>query len=420
MGLVSHLKSQSGGGPGPNPRDTFWLREPFFAARTDSGEVVSVEQALGLDAVWAAVRARAWGVGQLELRSYRRVGLYDREPADNAPIARVLFEPNREQSDMDCYSLISTHLNTWGNSYVGKTFELLRPTVVRELWPWHPMFVRVARKNGEKLFYLTDPETGEEDQTPYTRSEFIHVMGFSLDGLTGLSPISMAREGLGEMRARQRFAQRLWKNNAIPPLVLQTDGEIGAVGRRQLERDWNRKYRGVKNAGRVAVLEQGLKAQPLSLPLGDAQFVEQEQASVQRIARWFSLSPSRIGGSSGDSMTYKNVDSEFLRHLVFDLQPELVLIEKAFAQDRDCFPRRPGDARPEIFPAFDTHAFLRSDIKTQAETDAIANGGRAWELPSEQRRRRNMTPAPELDDPERNPSRGAPASVPSSADGGSR
>src|SRR5437660_551533 len=104
MGFVSRLKASSGGGPGPNPRETFWLRQPFLEARTDAGEVITVDEALTLDAVWAAIRARAWGVGQLELRTFRRIGQddEDREAANDAPIARVLFEPNREHSDMNC------------------------------------------------------------------------------------------------------------------------------------------------------------------------------------------------------------------------------------------------------------------------------------------------------------------------------
>jgi HK97 family phage portal protein len=404
MGLVRTL-AQSG--PGPNPRTTTWLRYPFFSARTESGEEVTVEDALTLDVVWSAIRLRSWGVGQLPLLNYRRNGdEFDREP--RTPTARVLLKPNREHTSINCWGLVSTHLNSWGNAYVGKTFELLRPDVVKELWPWHPKFVRPARENGVKLFYLTDPETLIEDPTPYTAKDFIHVLGFSIDGLQGLSPIGVARESLGGMRARQRKANRDWRENNVPAGIVTTDSELDRGVRRRLERDWNRKYRGLRGR-RTAFLEKGLKFQAVSLPPADAQFIESEQFAVQQAARWFNLSAGMLNGSSGDPMLYKNLEGLLLRHLIVDLQPELVTIEQAIAADPDLYPQRPGDFEPELFPEFKTGAYLRADTRGRFEAFAIANGGRAIMRPSEQRRELNLPADPELDDWTLNPIAGVAA-----------
>jgi hypothetical protein len=84
MGLVSRMAQAS---PGPNPRTTSWLRYPFFAARTESGETMTVEDALTLDVVWSAVRLRAWGVGQLRLLNYHRLGGEERRSERNTPSA---------------------------------------------------------------------------------------------------------------------------------------------------------------------------------------------------------------------------------------------------------------------------------------------------------------------------------------------
>lgn len=400
MALVRRL--QQGIGPGPNPETTFRYRYPFWSGFTQAGESISVEDALQLDTVWAAIRARAMDVGQLPLLNYKRLADGERE-LSQSPTARVLGEPNREHSSMNCWSLVSTHLNSWGNGYVGKTFELLRPTVVKELWPWHPKYARLARKDGEKLIYLRDPETGKEDPVPYTRKEFIHVMGFSLDGLEGLSPISMARQQLGASRARQRFANRLWADGGIPSGLLSTSEELGPQAKRRIERDWNRRHR---KRRLTAVLENGMKYQALQLPPADAQFIETENHSVQQIARWFNMPPSRIYGTVGDSMTYKTVEGEFIRYMVFGLQPELVLIEQAVAHDDDLFPRRLGMAYRDEFPEFQAAAMLRSDQKSKNESYSIANGGRAWMLPSEQRRLDNLPPEPSLDDHATNPPKG--------------
>jgi HK97 family phage portal protein len=400
MAFVRRL--QQGIGPGPNPETTSRYRYPFWAAFTDAGETVSVEKALELDTVWAAVRARSFDVGQLPLIGYKRLDADERE-LSLSPVARVLREPNREHSAMNCWGLVSTHLNTWGNFYVGKTFELLRPDVIKELWPWHPKYTRLARKGGEKLIYLSDPETGKEDPTPYTRKEFIHGMGFSLDGLEGLSPIAMARHGIGADRARQRFANRFWRDGAVPSGFLTTKDELGRPAQRRIERDWNRRHR---RRRLTAVLESGMTYQALSMPLADAQFIESEQHSVEKIARWFNMPPSRIFGTVGDSMTYKTVEGEFVRYMVFGLQPELAMIEQALGHDDDLFPRRPGMPWRDEFPEFKAAALLRSDQKSKNEAYSIANGGRAWMLPSEQRRLENLPPITEIDDHATNPPKG--------------
>jgi HK97 family phage portal protein len=384
----------------PRPaRDTTWFRETFFSGRTESVEVITVEDALGIDAVWAAVRVRAWGVGKLPLLNYRRIGPSQGELLDAGPAARVFARPNPEQAPMNFFGLLGTHLNTWGDSFVAKEFELLRPNVVRHLWPWHPKHVRVARKNGEKLFYLSDPESGVEDPDPYTQSEFIHVMGLSLDGLRGLSPIGQARESLGTMRARERSANRFWRDGAIPSGLLSTDKELEPPAVRRLERDWNRKYKGKR---RTAVLESGLKYQPLMLPLEDAQFVESEELSVRKVARWFDLPPSAIAGSTGDSMTYKTVEGDLLR-LLSHLHSDLALIEQAFGHDLDLYPIKPGQARSAEYPEFDVTKMLRTDAKTRAEYLSLATGGRAWMHPSEARVVDKLSADETLDDLTTNP-----------------
>lgn len=412
MGLVNRMKQAS---PGPNPSTTTWLRYPFFAAKTESGEVITVEDALTLDVVWSAIRLRAWGVGQLRLFNYRRLDGEQRRVEPNSPAYKVLRRPNREHTSMNCWSLVSTHLNSWGNAYVGKTFELLRPNVVKELWPWHPKFVRPARENGQKLFYLTDPETLLEDPQPYTSKDFIHVLGFSIDGLQGLSPIGMARESLGGMRARQRHANRGWRDNAIPTGILSTKGELDRGVRRRVERDWNRKYRGLRGS-RTAVLEQGLQFQAVQLPLADQQFIESEQLSIQQGGRWFNLSASMLNGSSGDPMTYKNLEGLVLRHLIIDLQPELELIEQAISADQDLYPILHGETEAREFAEFRMRDMLRADVRGQFEAFAIANGGRAIMRPSEQRAELGLEPDDELDDWNINPPGGGVRAKPGASE----
>jgi phage portal protein BeeE len=135
----------------------------------------------------------------------------------------------------------------------------------------------------------------------------------------------------------------------------------------------------------------------------DAEFIASGNHSVQKIARWFGVWPSMIGGASADTMTYKNLEGEALRFLMFSMSPEWSLIEQTLEGDPDLFPMRPGDVEPQFFPKFKRADFLEVDPLTAAKVDALATAGRLWELPSEIRKKRQLPPDPRVDDPTFNP-----------------
>lgn len=405
MGLVRRLQAAS---PiGPNPLDSL-NRYPFFGAATHSGKTVTVDRALHLDTVWQCIRLRSWATLQTPLRVYERLADDNSQPARGHRMTKLLYRPNPEMVRANLLGLTSSHLNAQGNSYWGKSFSgVISPVdgheLVDELWPIPASCVRVVREGGVKHFYVTDADTGREHPEPFTSREIVHFMGFSMDGLTGLSPIGYARETIGAGLAMDHFLNVFWKNSGVPPLVLLSDQELSDTARKRMRRDWDRVQRGFRNAWRTAILEQGVKPHPLSLSLPDAEFVANGQHSEQKICRWFGIWPSMIGATSGDSMTYKNLEGEALRFLMFSMNPEWSLIEETVSGDPDFFPMRLGDVEPTHFTKFKRDDFLEVDPLTRAKIDDIAVAGRAWEHPSEVRARRHLTPDPRLDDPAYNP-----------------
>jgi HK97 family phage portal protein len=411
MPLVRKLQA----GPiGPNPFDSL-IRQPFFSARSQAGKTVTVDSALRFDAVWACVRRRAETTGMMPLRVYERLADDEQQPARNQRVIKLLRKPNREHNRMNAFSLISTHVNSWGNGFFGKEFtRIAGKDVVTGLWPIPAGYVRITREGGIKYFWVRDSDTGREYPDPFTDREITHFMGFSTDGLTGLSPVSYARESIGAGLAMDHFLNSFWKNSGVPPLVLSSEQQLTPAARKRMRRDWDRVQRGFRNAWRTAILEQGVKATPLSMPLKDAEFIATGDHNVQKICRWFGMWPSMIGAASSDAMTYKNLEGESLRFLMFTMNPEWSLIEQTLEADPDIFPLRPGDMEPQFFPEFERSKFLQVDPLTQNKVDAISTGGRGWKKPSEIRKARHLKPDSTIDSLIENP----PASVPSEGSGG--
>jgi HK97 family phage portal protein len=220
-------------------------------------------------------------------------------------------------------------------------------------------------------------------------------MGMSLDGIRGLSPVSLARQAFGAGLALDEYANHFWSNSGIPGLAViepERSSEVGEDARDRRERRWQKKFRGSRRSNKVVFLEHGSTIQPISLPLKDAQFIEQQKWGVQQAARVFRVPMSLIAGESVDSsLTYRTVEGDAIHFLTHSVQPWLVRIEQALMRHKDVFPRR------SLFAAFRTEALLRSDIKTRSEADHRATGGRAWKKPSEVRQSWGLSPDTSLD-----------------------
>ena len=381
MNLVARLID----GATRGPEDTLAFREAFVGARASTGERVSIDRAMHLGPVFAAVQLRSRSVGKLPLKTYRRIPTGGRAEAWQEPVYALLHdEPNPEMSGVNLWSLVETHLSTWGNAYVGKEMTGGRVTA---LWPMYPeRMEQVYREGGVKRFRYRR-ESG--DLAEYTGADLLHFMGISLDGLTGMSPIGYAREAIAAGLAAEVFAGSFFENSAVPRGVIKVPGELDNEATERLAASWNAAHRGRKNMHKVAVLEGGAEFLPISMPLEDAQFVEQAKLSVQQVARILGVPPELIGGDSGGSLTYSTVEGQSLHFLTHGLSWDLALIEQTLARDRALFPAGPR----AIYPEFLADAMLRTDMKTQAEVDAQAlDPVKGWMSRAEVRARRNLPP----------------------------
>lgn len=375
-----------------DPDTILWL-QAFFGRGTTTGKTVTVERAVGIPTVWSCLRLLTDAIGSMPLETFDRTTGGGRTEAFSSPMWRLLRDrPNPEMTGTLLWRLVLLHLNTWGNAYIGKTFY---GNDVVELWPIRPDRVRVARTRGVKEFYLRDA-WGRELATPYTTADLIHIQGISFDGVMGISPIEAAREAFGLGLALEEYTNKFFANGAVPRVVLQKkEGTLSGDAAARLGADWKSRYGGSKNAHATAVLEEGLEAKVLSFPLKDLQFVEQMQWGAADAARVFRVPLTKLGIPSGDSMTYRTVDSDSIDFVTFSMLGWTTLIEQAILHDDDLFPVKPN--RPSQFAAFKLRELFRADLKSQGEYFERATGGRAWLHPSEARAETGYKPDAALD-----------------------
>lgn len=375
-----------------------WLIEALtHGGETYSGKVVTPESSVGLVPVWSAVSLISGAVAQLPLIVYRRGENGSRERAEDTRQWELLHgAPNKEMASDELFELLTGHLLLWGNAFLAKMRG--GDGRVAELWPIKPSRVQVGRIDGEKVFTV-------DGKGPYSDYDILHMRGLGFDGVVGLSPIQQARQVLGNALALDEFQGRFWANGTMLSGFLRHPNTLSQEAAERLATSWRARFSGVSNAGKLVVLEEDMEWQAAGMPLQDAQFIDTAKLSDLRVAQLYLIPPQYLGAPTGDSMTYKNIESEGIDLVRRCVGRWLVRIENSLLRDDSVFPKSLN-----LFPEFLVDALMRADAKTRAETYQIATGNRAWMHPgSEVRPRENLSPDDSFD---ARPSASAPAPRP--------
>lgn len=324
-----------------------------------TGERLSVDRALGLADVFACVRVLAESAASLPLHTYRRTDA-GRERVTTGRLAALLERPAPAVTTANLVGTLMAHLTTWGNGYLAKYRD--ENGVIEQLGLLDPARVQVRIERGTPVYTLTR----DRGVTEHGPADVLHVRApLSTDGIVGLAPVRVVREALTLADALAVQARTFAKNAARPSGILKLAGRATPEQARALRDVFGAGHGGPDRAGNIAVLEGEVDWRPLSVPLQDAQFVEQRQLSTAEVARIFRVPPWMIGAPAGDSLTYSNTEQQAAAFVTFSLRPWLVAIEQALSADRDL---APGG----LYAEFVLDALLRGDSKTRAEVYAMA------------------------------------------------
>jgi HK97 family phage portal protein len=360
-----------------DPEDARWWGgvNPVSVA----GPVVNAETALKASAVYACVALIAETLAAMPLITYRRLANGDRERVPNHPLYSVLHDqPNRDQTAFEYWEMMVGHAMMRGNGYARKVPGPKGP--VDQLVPMHPDRVTAERGMTGVLRYRIRNEDGTEEVL--NQEDVFHLKGKSSDGITGVSVLTYARDSIGMALATEEYGGRLFSQGTRLSGVLQTEQKLDKPVQQRLKASWESTYSGLKNAHRVAVLEQGLKWQQLGMTNEDAQFLDTRSFQVVDIARWFRVPPHMIGETSKATSWGTGIEQMSIGFVVYTLLSWMTRIQQAVRRDLII-------ATDQYFAEFLVDALLRGDIKSRYEAYNIGRNG-GWLSVNDIRRAENM------------------------------
>ncbi len=358
----------------------------------DSGVAVNSFTSMSHVAVMACVSILAEDLAKIPLDICRHNTKGGREVATDSYLHGLMRNPNDWQTAFEWKEMMQSALVLRGNAYSVAVRDFRGR--VQYLVPVHPDRVALwEAPTGEYFYFVTrnglhDMAVLAEVPIMVPSEDVLHLRWLSQwNSLLGSSRITLIRESIGLAMGMERHQARFTGQGARPSGVLSTDQKLAAEARNQLKSEWQAFKTGPRNSGATAVLEQGLKWQPMGLTMVDSQFIESRNFQLRDAARAFRVPPYKLGiegESSGPSMVQQN--QQYLNDVVSGYCSRWTSkLEKFFQLDG-------GD----LYFDFDFTHFTKADIQTRYTAYRQAVGG-PWMSVNEARAQEDLERVPDGD-----------------------
>lgn len=320
-----------------------------------SGVPVTEASALRVATVYACVRVLSTIFGALPTHLYRVDG-DRREKATDHPLYALLHDmPNNEMTAYTVKQMMMSFIGLRGTGF--SEFARDGRGVIREIYPLTGE-VKVDRDKSQRLIY--DHYDGHQNRV--IRDDRIwRITGYTHNGITGLTPLSLARETFGNAIANMEYAGSMFKNGAKFSGLLKVVEKVNdKETRKSIREAFMEGFKGPSNAGGIGLLHNGADFVQTSMTPVDAQFIESAKFNRTDICGFFGVPPHMVGDL--EKATYSNIEQQSLDFVIYSLMPYMVNFEQSIYRDL-----LTPEERKTYKAKSSAQALLRGDSKARSE-----------------------------------------------------
>jgi HK97 family phage portal protein len=251
-----------------------------------------------LSLISGALAAPTWDVVATSASGGRRI---DRTSAA-AKALTTLDYSEREGVVWDTWATGNGFIRHWRNNLGGRS-ELERLVASQ--------MTILADADGMTGYRYMDPYSGK--QVDFAASDIIHVRCRTLGlwPVVGVPPLLSGKDAIGLALAIQRYQGSALANASLPLGYLTTASKIDPQKAMEIGRRWAENYAGTAQAGKTAVLEQGLEYHTVETKsFADLQMAEASRLAAREVAKLFGLTSAILGGGDEVNRSTAGVEVE--------------------------------------------------------------------------------------------------------------
>ena len=273
-----------------------------------AGVTVTLETALGVPAVWAAVNFLSATIAGLPANVYRKTDK-GREKIKGG-LQDILHDAvNAEMSSFDWRKYTFEQYLTGGRglSYI----EFAGNSKVRDIWPLDPQKTVIRRgQNGARVYEYS----AGGRKIVYEAAEIIDLCYMGKPDLLGhYSPIMTNKDTIGLAIAATNYGSRFFQNGGVPPFAI-TGPFTTPAGAQRASDDLMAAVKSAAKESRLALtLPTGHDIKSLGIDPEKSQLVELKRFIIEEVARIYSLPPAFLQDLTHG--TFSNTEQQDL-HLV--------------------------------------------------------------------------------------------------------
>jgi HK97 family phage portal protein len=219
------------------------------------------------------------------------------QPVENPAYTPLLRKPNAFQTRLEFFFWWLASLLIQGNTYALKLRD--GRGIVQKLVVLDPFrVVPLVSPRGE-IFYQLDSEhlAGLQEQVTVPSVDIIHQKYMPLNHpLIGCAPLQVAGNSASAALSITKHTKGFYSTAARPAGVLEAPKEISQEQADAIQKAWQ-EFQKPENQGKVAVLENGLKFNALSISAVDSQTLETLKYTAEDICVAFGVPAWKIGAA---------------------------------------------------------------------------------------------------------------------------
>lgn len=348
---------------------------------------VNGKNALKEATVFACIRILSEAVAKLPIKIYQDQGGI-KKATDHYLYSILKTRPNPFMSSFNFFTCVEAQRNTYGNSYASIEYD--NRGKVKAIWPMESNRVEIwiddkgILNSNNRLWYIVNLENGK--QVKLRPEQVLHFKGFTLDGLSGITPLTYLRTLVENGKSSEEYVNKFFSNGMQTKGIVQYVGDLDQKAEEVFRNKFEQMSNGLKNAHRISLLPLGYQFQPISLSMADAQFLENTELTIRQLAAAFGIKMHQLNDL--ERSTHTNIGEQQRQFYIDTLMAILTMYEQELAYKL----LLDSELNKGYYCKFNVDAITRADIKTRYEAYRVGVQG-GFLKPNEVRAREEMEAA---------------------------